>query len=45
MENKSQNLTEDINIILRVGMISSDTKWNTNGEDIYLIKIDAEERK
>ena len=31
--------------MLRVGAISVDTKWNTNGVNFYLLMIDAEERK
>jgi hypothetical protein len=31
--------------MFRVGMISSDTKWSTKGENFYLIMIDAEERR
>jgi len=31
--------------MLRVGMVSVDTKWNTKGESFYLLMIDAEERR
>lgn len=31
--------------MFRVGMKSGDTKWNTKGENFYLIMIDAEERR
>jgi len=31
--------------MFRVGVKSLDTKWNTKGENIYLILIDAEERR